>query len=182
MNILDGQRVVMPCTACEGTGVIHRDRIPLYNRQREIVAHALIDPEDFDLLTTWRWSFNKGYAKTSQRAEGKTITLWMHRVVMGCEPGDGVHVDHRDRENTLDNRKENLRRASPAENSQNLASRTHRGYRGVRWDRDMRKWKVTCTLRGRQHHLGYFADETEAATVAAAWRRENMPFASEAQT
>jgi hypothetical protein len=36
-------------------------------------------------------------------------------------------------------------------------------YRGVSWDKSSNKWKASITYDGKQHHLGSFEDEEEAA-------------------
>ena len=44
-------------------------------------------------------------------------------------------------------------------------------YTGVRWHKGNRKWVAEIRYDGRQHALGYFDDEQEAATlVQSAWR------------
>lgn len=102
----------------------------------------------------------------------------MHRLVFGVGPG-GPHIDHIDGD-TLDNRRTNLRLATRAENAQNLVSA--RGgsshYRGVSWNKARRAWAANCRIDGKRHFLGYFADEEEAARVAAEFRRLHMPFST----
>ena len=67
---------------------------------------ALVDVDDFEWLSRFRWVVNpQGYAIT------KTAPyLRMHRLIMGLPRGE---VDHKNRDR-LDNRKENLRRATLA--------------------------------------------------------------------
>jgi hypothetical protein len=62
-------------------------------------------------------------------------------------------------------------------------------YRGVSWDSRGGKWLVQIWHGGKQHHLGYFADEEEAARAYDAQARElkgdaarlNFPAAGEMQ-
>ena len=55
----------------------------------------------------------------------------------------------------------------------------HSKFRGVHWDIQRGKWKVTIQCAGVAHNLGYFTDELEAARSASAWRKEHMPFSVE---
>jgi hypothetical protein len=91
----------------------------------------------------------------------------MHRQVMGLGLGDPEKVDHWNRDK-LDNRKENLRLATHAQNMMNVGA--NRGatstYRGVSWNGRLNKW--IASFRGR--HLGCFDDELAAAARAAAER------------
>src|SRR5580765_6042432 len=78
---------------------------------------ALVDDEDWDLVSRYRWHFVKNrYAQANVRDEstGKKAALRMHKLLM---PGIPL-VEHRDR-NGLNNQKNNLR---PATQSQNLAN------------------------------------------------------------
>ena len=106
------------------------------------------------------------------------MTILMHRQVLGCEPGDGVQVDHIQVGQTLDNRRSNLRRATLAENQQNI--RTQGQFRGVYWAPWKGKWRATGTIGRKRSHLGYFDSAEEADRVASSWRREHMPFSQEA--
>jgi hypothetical protein len=105
----------------------------------------------------------------------------MHRFVLGLRKGDPRKVDHKNR-NRLDNRRENLRVVTSAENAQNLERNYGRSrHRGVAWHKVTKKWRAVVRLDGRQHHLGYFDDEDEAGAVASAFRAQHMPFSSDAE-
>jgi hypothetical protein len=96
----------------------------------------------------------------------------MHRFVSGAKPDE--KIDHRNG-NTLDNRRENLRRASGRQNSQNQrCARPGRKapYKGIFWHGLRRKWcariaagKQRSCGRSRVLVLGYFATP-EAAAMA----------------
>lgn len=110
-------------------------RIPLKNRQGEVVARAIVDAEAFDFLSQWTWHLGHGYATRTVYIGGgadgaKFITVHMHRLVFGVGMG-GPHIDHINRDR-LDNRRANLRIVTRAQQSQNLSPRqgTSR-FRGV---------------------------------------------------
>lgn len=86
-------------------------QIPLWHGG-QIVASALVDEEDYDLLDGWVWrvitvhrqSNEWGYAFRATPGGG---TLNMHREVMGLGYGDPGIVHHLNRLKR-DNRRENL--------------------------------------------------------------------------
>lgn len=100
-------------------------RVPLTRGQV-----ALIDADDYPVVSalSWRASPNPmgGYYATAaaKRADGRTTTLYMHRLITGAPKGKEVdHWNH----DTLDNRRENLRVGSHKANMENgkFALTTH---------------------------------------------------------
>lgn len=122
-----------------------------------------IDPEDFNRIAGRRWSIASGYA-----ASGK---ISMHRFVLGLGTIKGGDVDHING-NKLDNRKENLRHCSRAENLWNSkkssAGITSR-FKGVTLSsplpirRTSPKWEVNISRNYQAFQLGRFHSEIEAA-------------------
>jgi len=128
---------------------------------------AIVDEFDYEWLNQWKWHAVKmrGGMKAARhipKSGGRKI--YMHRQIMAAPVG--MDVDHRDH-NTLNNRKENLRVCTTAQNIQNqLPSRGETsGFKGVTWDKRDRKWKAYIRIKGRQKFLGYYDDEIEAALV-----------------
>src|SRR5260221_5833659 len=79
---------------------------------------AIVDAADFEWLSQSNW-----IAKKSSKADkfcaaryldGKTLI--MHGVILGTQPGE--KVDHKNGD-SLDNRRDNLRKATNAENQRN---------------------------------------------------------------
>lgn len=129
---------------------------------------ALVDDEDYDLLRRYRWiaykKHNTWYARCSvefpsENGKRQRISVHMHQQVLLWFEG----VDHVNR-NGLDNRRENLRRASAGENARNIAKKdgTSR-FMGVCWHPAKEKWMASMSLNGRCKYLGYFDDEEDAA-------------------
>lgn len=143
-------------------------RIPLRNRDGEIVAYTLIDEEDADLARlTWHLKVD-GYAARWERRgydgrrRGRIVRL--HRVIMGAPPE--VEVDHINR-NRLDNRRSNLRFATSAENARNCKrnKRNTSGYKGVRFNSLAQRWGASVVFEGNAYWLGLF-NTPEAAAFA----------------
>lgn len=74
---------------------------------------------------------------------------------MGLKYGDGLEVDHKNRDK-LDNRRSNLRIADRFMQNQN---RSKRGYYFDKWSG---KWRAEITVNGIKYRLGRFVTESEA--------------------
>lgn len=148
--------------------------IPLRRHDGSVRAVALIDDVDAS-LASFRWCMVSGYAWRPTGNGG----AYLHRALLGLANGDSRQGDHIDR-NRLDCRRSNLRILPPAANSQNVPARGGASrYRGVTWSKQKGKWKAGAKLGGRYHHIGHFDDEDQAGAAALAWRRENMPWATD---
>ena len=147
----------------------------------------IIDTEDWDKVKEHRWSISGGphnaypYAKAyiphpdgtwrirpdnGQRYRRQT-TLKLHHLIMG-KPQKGMVVDHINHDGIrtgLDNRKDNLRFLTPAQNNQNR--RSHRNsssqYKGVSWHTRTNRWRAKLVHRSKSIHVGYFTCEHQAA-------------------
>ena len=123
---------------------------------------AVVDAEDYERLAKYKWYLcqegNLFYA--FRYTSGKQIR--MHREIMKAPKG--VMVDHMDR-NGLYNRKRNLRLCSRRQNSYNRRgnSRGSSQYKGVYWHKVGGKWAARITYNGKNHYLGLYVDEKEAA-------------------
>lgn len=141
-------------------------------RNRLLDRVALIDAEDYHLVSPYPWhaqlSGGYFYATThDQDAPGRL----MHRIVMGVFDPD-ILIDHINRD-TLDNRKANLRIANRHQNGCNAGPRRGSSqYKGVSWFSRRGKWRATITVNRRQHSLGYFENEIDAALAYDAAARE----------
>lgn len=153
-------------------------QIPVWSGQ-SVRAWATVDADQAEALSAHRWRLSpQGYAARAAGHRGGTVL--MHREVLGFATGDPRQTDHINRDR-LDNRRANLRQITLTGNAQNTGARPNATsrYRGVSWVAAMRKWKASVQLAKRNHHLGYFDDEDQAARVAAAFRAEHMPYAVE---
>ena len=131
---------------------------------------AIVDDEDYEDLVRYRWSYSYGYAARSiKRNEGlKNQTIRMHRqLIKGLK--DGEQIDHKDRDK-LNNQKNNLRVCNQFENQRNTCSRKNSSskYLGVHYyDRSKENrtsgWKATLRVDNKQHYLGMFQVEEDAA-------------------
>lgn len=116
---------------------------------------ALIDADDLDLVSQYRWCFNGRYAYA--KVDGGTIL--MHRLV--CPAPAGLFVDHADG-NGLNNQRYNLRACTHQENMRNRC-RTNGAsrFKGVSLCRGA--WRAQIGINGVNRKLGTFTSEVQAA-------------------
>jgi hypothetical protein len=154
--------------------------IPLRARDGSVRAWTVVDLADHASLSSMRWFLDAhGYAAhTTPRPNHRGVLL--HRFLLGLDVGDGRYGDHKNRIR-LDNRRENLRVVTRRQNNQNTSSQrgVTSAHRGVSWDKNLSKWTARAGLDGKCWYLGVFADELEAAEVAAGFRRRWMPYSME---
>lgn len=135
--------------------------IPLSKRGKS-EYETIVSPEDKD-LAEFNWTvlmLAKNRTFYSYRKENRKISILMHRVIMESmlerKLKKGEWVDHINGDG-LDNRRENLRLATPSQNMQNVGKRSHNtsGYKGV--SSCGSRWRATIRVNGKQKHLGVFA-------------------------
>lgn len=158
--------------------------IPLTRGQEEIV-----DDGDFDWISQWKWyaSWNQSThsfyaARMSPMVNGKRFNIWMHKLILGI--GADVQGDHKNRI-TLDNRRNNLKPATPAENLLNKGFYRNNtsGFKGVYWREDRRVWESQIRIDGKNKFLGRFGTAAEANNAyQLALTRRNQNEAKEGQS
>lgn len=123
--------------------------------------YAIVDDDDYEMLSKYKWHNNRGYPYTEALIDGQKKKLGMHRMVMGVKNGDKVQVDHINH-TPHDNRKSNLRICTHAENVRNrkvIKSKT--GYKGV-WKHG-KKFAAEVVHNGKRMYLGCYTTPEEAA-------------------
>ena len=130
---------------------------------------AIVDDEDFDRINKHKWyahkSRNNFYAEREVRLPGGVRrTIKMHREILGLEYGDKRQCDHKN-QNSLDNRRGNLRICTTAQNQQNQKPTINCSsiFKGVSFTKENGKYRALIQVNGRPKHLGYFVSEIEAA-------------------
>jgi hypothetical protein len=123
---------------------------------------AKVDRIDLPKVMFDCWYYHDQYAARQQ--EGRIV--WMHRLILGLAADDPLESDHINHDK-LDNRRENLRIASPSQNNVNRRKQagTSSRFIGVQWHKQSKKWRAVMQVNGKRKHLGYFPieDEIEAA-------------------
>lgn len=120
---------------------------------------ARVDPDDLDELGKYCWhahvSTNGRYYARAGSKDGK---VYMHRLLTGFPP----EVDHAN-DDSLDNRRFNLRTCSRSQNGANKGKQRHNtsGFKGVHLHK--KKWQAKIAVNGVTFCLGVHASPQLAA-------------------
>lgn len=128
---------------------------------------ALVDNCDLGMLAQYSWYCmnNKGRGFYAVSTTGHGVNrrrVFMHRLLVSAPPG--MFVDHVNGDG-LDNRRDNLRLATHKQNCRNqkvLTGKLSR-FKGVTWLKGEGVWYAQIMCNKKNHNLGRFADEVEAA-------------------
>lgn len=134
---------------------------------------VLIDESDLPLVAGYEWRETKGYALL--RFRSRVVPQRMHTLLTGWTLTDHINGDR------LDNRRANLRPASPTQNAANSILRRDNtsGFKGVAWFKRDQCWHVTIRINCKKTHIGYFKDPAAGALAYdAAARKQFGEFAS----
>lgn len=120
---------------------------------------AIVDDADFEYFNQVKWSAVKARDNWyAIRGNGTS----MHREIMNAP--SGMMIDHING-NGLDNRRENLRLCTNAENLRNRGKTKSNtsGYKGVTWHKGDGKYRAQMTYKGKVFHIGCFDNPVAAA-------------------
>lgn len=129
---------------------------------------AIVDDEDYDRVSQFKWFYAKrGYAvRNIKHPDGLGSRGWtmqtMHRFIL--DKPEASQIDHISMD-TLDNRRENLRIATKAQNmwNRNAPRNNTTGIKGVGFVAATGKWRATIAANGSHMHIGTFSTKEEAA-------------------
>jgi hypothetical protein len=140
---------------------------------------ALVDDEDYEWLSRYNWfavSLTKRvYAARARTDDEKRMgapqLIFMHREIHPVPTG--YETDHKNND-SLDNRRENLRTATIAQNRQNSKKRSDNtsGYKGVIWSVQAKKWLARISADNKRKYIGIYSSPDEAARAYDAKARE----------
>ena len=143
-------------------------RIPVYKYKKlgrpsagdepDIVAYELVDDEDYELQSQSRWFLSsENYVFRKMSVNKKQLWVSLHSEIL--QPTEGKMVDHINHD-TLDNRRENLRPATPMENGRNKRPFAKSGVKGAY--PQGRGWASAIWMGTRKVYLGMFDTAEEA--------------------
>jgi hypothetical protein len=137
---------------------------------KKIRKFAMVDDEDFEELNKYKWSLgggkpNRRYVERTEYKNGKKCNIYMHRQILGLKKTEHW-CDHKNG-NTLDNRRENIRKCTPSQNRANtkMPSNNTTGARGVSFFKNLlqKPWRSRIDINHKRLELGYFKTKEEAA-------------------
>ena len=130
--------------------------------------YTIVDPPVFYQLNHFHW-YAEGqdrhiYAVRNIIKTGcKSTSMRLSREIMNAPAG--LLVDHRNND-TLDNRRANLRLATHSQNMQNRGKWSRKAssrFVGVSFDKQYKLWRAYIRYQGKRIFLGRFDSEIEAA-------------------
>lgn len=131
--------------------------IPL-NGKKGYGKYAIIDADDFDLVSQHKWHINEERGSVESCNSKNKQNIKIHRLIMEHHFGDSnLIIDHIDRD-PLNNRKSNLRFCTYQENTFNKSKQKNckSGVRGVYWDKSRSKWAAQIQINLKIIPLGRF--------------------------
>lgn len=150
-------------------------------RRNGTLLKVIIDTDDLEKVKALNSKIYADYKKNIDSyyaVTGKSQSL--HRLLTNAPKNYVVdHINH----NTLDNRKENLRICTYAENAQNkngsmITSKS--GIRGVCWDNTRKNWIGRVMVKGEEVFRKTFKSMTDAERAVVEARKKYMTHSSEA--
>ena len=155
------------------------NELPLYRCGEFTGRYTQVDADVWERLRheTLYLHQHTGYAVVSNHAG--LGERFLHRWILALA-GTGQQADHINGDR-LDNRRENLRACTSAENAQNRTYPHPSGLpRGVTRQANG-QYRAQAMLAGRMHTIGCYATPEEADLAVSAWRAEHMPFSADAR-
>ncbi len=132
------------------------DSIPYREMLLQTGNVTLVDAADYDALAHLRWFEHYSYPYTWDLIRDKRVNL--HRWLMGMPKG--IQVDHINHD-PLDNRRANLRLATPHQNAQNKrGGNSANGYKGI-----TQRHQYTWEVRVGEIYVGSRRTAEEAARL-----------------
>lgn len=126
---------------------------------------TIISIASFELIKKYSWSYSpKGYAVTSVRTNNKKRVVPLHYILFSKK--EGMQIDHIN-QNKLDNRIENLRYCTHAQNKQNCKKfkNSFLKYKGVTYNKLHNRYSSHIISNGKDYWLGRFYTAEKAAYI-----------------
>lgn len=126
---------------------------------------AVVDDEDYLYLNQFKWYYSKGTIRRAKNKKDNQLLpdkIRLNREILKFPIGV---VDHKDT-NIFNNQKYNLRICTQSENSRNQSKPIGKyasKYKGVSFNKKLKKWVAYIRVNRRLINLGLFSNEIEAA-------------------
>jgi hypothetical protein len=117
---------------------------------------AIIDTEHINKVKNFNWGYSSGYARQTETKE------YLHRLLTNAPAH--LHVDHING-NKLDNRLDNLRVCTQAQNNRNSKKpiTNTSGYKGVSFCKKRKKYVAYISHSNKHYYLGSFDEPLRAS-------------------
>lgn len=127
----------------------------------DISGNFIISLESVPLVIKYKWtSSDKG--SNNIYCSNETTGIILHRYLLGITD-KSLEVDHIDL-NTFNNRLDNLRAVTHAQNNINkkMTRRNTTGYIGIVYSKDLNRWLSRINYQGSHYNLGCYKNKEDA--------------------
>lgn len=134
----------------------------VYNQKNILIEKFIIDLEDIEKVKYHKWRMNHGHVVTGSPSKGTQRDV-SHIVLDFDARISNKVVDHIDG-NPFNNRKNNLRIISQADNvkNQSLSTRNTSNFKGVSYDKERNRWASEIRFNHNRIHFTRRQDKREA--------------------
>lgn len=159
--------------------IIHEDHAEIQIMQKGRLLSVLIDHADIERCRNHRWRIGQNkygykFVQATICANGIRKTIRLARVLLGITDPN-IWVDHEDGD-SLNNRRDNLRTATPQQNAQNRRAPGPRTLpRGVSIHASG-AIRSRYMVNGQERHVGLFSSVEEAEIAVLKARADAMPY------
>lgn len=122
----------------------------------------IFDLDDYEKIYNYHWyelkDKNTNYSRVCAKRKSGDSWVYLHTIITGKK-----HIDHQDRD-TFNNRKNNLRQCSQANNTRNSSKRSTNtsGFIGVGFDKRRNKWFAEIHYNHKHIFCGSYSNKTDA--------------------
>lgn len=151
----------------------YKYKLPLRNKDKEIIDYCLVSEEDYETLNQFRWyKTGDGYVLNSS-TKIKRIHRYIMIEILKNDIDPHTFIDHINN-NPLDNRRENLRIVTHSENARNRKKEETKKYYGVSFDNKRNLFRVRLKINKETAELNaYYENEEFAAYQYNIWIKKH---------
>ena len=122
-------------------------KIPLKNKNKEIVDYALVSKEDYELISKYKWHRNENYACGTVNKKKFKMHRYIMKEILGNNIESKTKIDHIDN-NKLNNKRDNLRIVTDSENCRNKMKLKNSSskYIGVTYIKANKNWRTSMRI------------------------------------
>lgn len=140
-------------------------KLYLYDKNNEVIGYSIIDTEDVEIVSKYKWHLANEYVITLVKDKNKVRTLFLNHLIMNFDKRKNKDLvcDHINRDRK-DNRKENLRIVDFQTNGINKGTQSNNtsGTPGISYSKERKKWESYIKIGYKKINLGRYKTKKEA--------------------
>ena len=147
-------------------------KLPLRNKNKDIIDYCLVSKEDFNHLNQFKWSLDGKYVSRKFNGKKWRIHRYIKIEILKYNLSSKNIIDHIDN-NPLNNKRDNLRVVNPSQNNRNKQKQinTTSQYMGVSYHKASKNWLVEIKFN-KKRYKGFYDNEHHAGYQYNLWCKE----------